>query len=120
MKTKQTKIITDLIPRGKSVLVKHVELESKSKSGIIITEHKHAMKPTGILIACGPDCKQDLLDSIGKYVSFNPFSNLQVIDNYNNTYYMMEDFDVRFFISENTIIMDATAEKVKRIDIDVN
>src|SRR3972149_6859910 len=106
MKT-ENKITTDLIPRGKSVLIKQVSLEAKSKSGIIIAESKNTTKPTGIIIACGPDCKQDLIDGIGKYVSFNPYSNLQLIDGHNNVFYFMEDMDIRCFISESTIMMDA-------------
>jgi len=121
MKTKTTepaKIITDLVLRNKDVIIKHIVTESKSKSGIIIAESKNAIRPTGIIVACGPDCKQDLLDGIGRMVMFNPFANLQLTDGYNNTYYYMQDADVRCFITADTIIMDANDEHVKRIDID--
>jgi co-chaperonin GroES (HSP10) len=119
MKTTQTPK-TDLVPRGKSVLIKQISLEQKTKSSIILAEGKNQTRPTGMLIACGPDCKQDLIDGIGSLVSFNPFSNLQLIDGYNNVYYFMEDFDIRCFITKDTIMMDANDEHVKRIDIDTN
>lgn len=110
--------ITDLIPRGKSVLIKQVSIESKSKSGIILAEGKNQTKPIGIIVACGADCKQDLKDNIGRLVAINPFSNLQLIDGNNNVFLFMEDQDVRCFITEDTIMLDASDEKVKRIDID--
>jgi len=115
---KTEKIKTDLIPRGKSVLIKQVTLEQKTKSSIILAEGKNQTRPTGMIIACGPDCKQDLIDGIGKLVAFNPFCNLQLIDGYNNVYFFMEDYDIRCFINENTIMLDSSDEHVKRIDID--
>jgi co-chaperonin GroES (HSP10) len=119
MKTNKTeKIKTDLVLRNKDVIIKHIITESKSKSGIIIAEAKNSIRPTGVLIACGPDCKQDLIDGVGRMVMFNPYANLQLTDGYNNTYYYMTDSDVRCFITEDTIIMDANDESVKRIDID--
>ncbi len=114
----QPEIITDLIPRNKDVIIKHVVVESKSQSGILLSEAKNTIRPTGIIVGCGPKCEQDLLDGIGKMVMFNPYANLQLIDNYNNTYYYMQDCDVRCFISDSTIIMDANDQQVQRIDID--
>lgn len=109
---------TDLICRGKSVLVKQVSLEAKAKSGIIIAETTKEKKPTGILVAVGPDCKDDLKEGIGRLVYYNAYANLTAIDGNNNTLMMLDDQAIYYFISESTILMDDTDIKTARIDID--
>lgn len=111
-------IITDLIPRGKSLYVKPISLNPITKSNIIISESTKTPKPTAIIWAVGPDCKDDLKNGIGKIVMHNPFSNLTVIDRYNNILLFMEDMDIRSFIDETTVVMDASDEKIARIDIE--
>lgn len=116
-KTDENKIVTDLVPRGKSVYVKPITLAPMTKSSIIIAESATSQKPTAIIVAVGPDCKDDLKNGIGKIVMHNPFANLTVIDRYNNILLFMEDQDIRSFISEETIVMDASDKVEKRIDI---
>lgn len=109
---------TDLTPRGRSILVQQISFETKAASGLIIAESRATIRPTGIIVACGPDCKDDIKEGIGRPVLFNPYANLQIIDGHNNVYYFMEDMDVRCFIHENTIIMDNADMKFARIDIE--
>ena len=114
---KQNTIKTDLIPRKRSVLVHRINDETKTTAGIIIAETSKEPSIKAIIIAVGPLCDQDLKDSIGKKVTINRFANLEIIDGFGNTFIRIDDNDVQCFITDTSIVMDASAQKVKRVDV---
>lgn len=121
MKTKPTKAsvyITDMEPIGKSVLIERIYEPVKTTSGIIISETTKEPRPVGILIAVGEEVKEKLQKSIGCKVVFNRFENLEITDSQGKTMLMMDQASVYCLIKDDTLVMDASAETVKRIDID--
>ncbi len=116
------KIITDIEPRGKSVAILRVSLETKSGSGIIIPETTKEPRPTGIIVSCGPDCPSDIQEAVKtrRICMFNKYANLELTDGYNNTLLSMHEQDVQCWITEDTVCLDKSATVEKRIDIDQN
>lgn len=117
---KSAQIITDLECREKSVLIFRTQEESKTLNGVIISETTKEPRPIGILVAVGPLCKEDLQKGIGRKVLYNRFANLEVVDGNGNVLMAMEDHDVKYFIPDNSTILDDSGEKKKRININKN
>ena len=84
-----------IIPRSNKIMVMKKSIDAgATRSGLFIPETANSHLPVGVIVALGPDCKEDL--RIGQLVWYNMACNMtQWI--HGVEYIMMNDIDVYHF-----------------------
>lgn len=86
-----------LTPFQKQVIILRTEVETETKSGIILTGMEEVKINEGTIVACGEDCNP--LVRIGRYVLFDAFAGSEV-DHHGITYLILEEDSILAFVDE--------------------
>lgn len=110
-----------IIPRGNKVMVMKKSLAaSATRSGIHIPASNNSHLPVGLIVALGPECKEDL--RVGQLVWYNMACNItQWIEG--EEYIMMYDIDVYHHYNPNGKVflvdgaVDVHQKDIKRAEV---